>query len=214
MQFRTTPAVLNLIIINFLIWLASFAICKISISFFTDLFLCRSTLILDRAPACDFKFYQLFTSVFIHDGPYLPGGGWGHIFFNMLFLFFIGPPLEEVIGSKRFISLYLFAGIVGCIITALLDPLPNPSLGSSVATSGIFLVLAAYFPDMTFMLFPIPIPIKAKYFVLFYAAISFILIIPSLRGTIGSQSNISHFSHLAGMFAGWLYMQIEKKIIS
>ncbi|MCS6905071.1 MAG: rhomboid family intramembrane serine protease [Bacteroidia bacterium] len=210
MQLRITPAVLNLIIINFLIWLASFAICKISYHWFTDLFLCRSTLVLERPSACEFKLYQLLTSFFIHDGPFLPNGGFGHIFFNMLFLFFIGPPIEEVIGTKRFIFLYLFVGIVGCLITALLDPLPYPSIGSSVATSGIFLVLAAYYPDMTFILFPIPIPIKAKYFLLGYATLTFIFLLQSLSNPQVSQGSISHFSHLAGMFAGWLYMQVEK----
>jgi membrane associated rhomboid family serine protease len=52
----------------------------------------------------DFRPWQLITYMFMH-------GGFMHIFFNMFGLFMFGPILEYAIGPKRFLNLYLIAGI-------------------------------------------------------------------------------------------------------
>lgn len=51
-----------------------------------------------------FKIWQVITYMFMH-------GGIGHIFFNMFALFMFGPVLEQVMGSKRFLSFYLITGL-------------------------------------------------------------------------------------------------------
>ena len=48
--------------------------------------------------------FQFFTYMFSH-------GGFSHIFFNMLGLFFLGPLLEQFWGAKRFLTFYLATGI-------------------------------------------------------------------------------------------------------
>ncbi len=51
-----------------------------------------------------FRPWQLLTHMFMH-------GGWGHLFSNMLSLFFFGSALEQHWGGKRFVAFYLICGI-------------------------------------------------------------------------------------------------------
>ncbi len=55
--------------------------------------------------------YTLFTSMFIH-------GSFLHVIGNMLFLFFLGSPLEARIGKRRFAVVYFTAGIAGTLFAA------------------------------------------------------------------------------------------------
>ena len=54
--------------------------------------------------------WTIVTYMFLH-------GGLGHIFFNMLVLFFFGPRLEARMGGRRFLGLYLTSGIVGGLLS-------------------------------------------------------------------------------------------------
>lgn len=56
-----------------------------------------------------FQPYQLFTHFFTH-------ANFRHIFFNMLMLFFFGPLLEQVWGSKRFLNFYLITGVGASVL--------------------------------------------------------------------------------------------------
>ncbi len=61
-----------------------------------------------------FKPWQLITHFFMH-------GDLGHIFKNMLMLFFIGTFLESMWGAKKFLQYYLFCGLVGYIIYMIIQ---------------------------------------------------------------------------------------------
>lgn len=54
--------------------------------------------------SADFMAYQIFTYMFLH-------GGFMHIFFNMLILYFLGPLLENFWGANRFLKYYMITGI-------------------------------------------------------------------------------------------------------
>ena len=54
--------------------------------------------------------WTLVSYMFLH-------GGWGHLFLNMLMLFFFGPRLEERLGSRTFIWFYLACGVGGAILS-------------------------------------------------------------------------------------------------
>lgn len=72
-----------------------------------------------------------------------------HIFANMFSLFFIGNFLEKIIGRKRFISVYLIAGLIGGIFFVLSGLLFNtsiPGIGASGAIFGLLGVLAVLVP--------------------------------------------------------------------
>ena len=75
--------------------------------------------------------------------------------------------------------------------------LNNATIGASGAVYGILLAFAMYFPNMPLYLFFIPIPIKAKWMVLGYAAIELLLGLSNRAG-----DNVAHFAHLGGMLIG------------
>ena len=138
----------------------------------------------------NFKPVQLVTYMFTHLDT-------SHIFFNMLVLFFLGPMVESALGPKRFLILYLAAGIAGGVAQMFLSA-GAPSLGASGATMGVTLAFAGMFPNMRLMLLFPPIPMKAKYL----AAI--IVGIDLFSGISGASTGIGHFAHLAGAAMGFL----------
>jgi membrane associated rhomboid family serine protease len=206
MPFRITPIVLNLLILNGLVFIA-WQLLGDSSTFMPEYFLLwKSDLVISRGPIAElFQPVQIVTTFFSHKDFF-------HIFMNMYGLLFIGSALEMTIGPKRFLAEYLTYGIGAGIIIAFLDPSPIPVLGASTAISGLMVSYAMRFPDARMMIFPIPVPIKAIYLVGIVAAISGILIISEL--TTGDSSiggNISHFGHFAGMAVAFIYLQGWKK---
>ena len=96
--FRVLPPVVkNLLIINVLLYLATFTMNRFHIDL-TDY------LGLHFFLASDFKPYQLITYMFMH-------GNFEHLFFNMFALWMFGNTLENIWGSKRFLLFYMVCGI-------------------------------------------------------------------------------------------------------
>ena len=75
------------------------------------------------------------------------------------------------------------------------------TVGASGAVFGLLLGFGMLYPDMPLMLIFFPVPIKAKYFVMGYAAIEL------FSGISGFQGNIAHFAHLGGMLFGYLLIR-------
>jgi membrane associated rhomboid family serine protease len=74
-------------------------------------------------------------------------------------------------------------------------------LGASGAVAGVMMATALFFPNSEIIIFPLPIPVKMKYFVLFYAAYEIISgINPAAKG------NIAHFAHLGGMLFAFILL--------
>ncbi len=148
------------------------------------------------------QIYTLFTSMFIH-------GGFAHIFGNMLVLFFIGNALEDRIGSKKFIIIYLLSGLVGALAHSLteLDSV-IPLLGASGAIFGIMGALAFAYPRDEIVM-PIPLGIimvlrriKVIYAVLLFAALETFIVF------IGVNDQTAHFAHLGGLIGGFILAAI------
>ncbi|MEV5237660.1 rhomboid family intramembrane serine protease [Streptomyces cinnamoneus] len=76
------------------------------------------------------QWYRLLTAVFLHQQAM-------HIAFNMISLWFLGPPLEAALGRARYLALYLLSGLGGSALTYLLDAPNQPSLGASGAIFGL-----------------------------------------------------------------------------
>ena len=183
---RLTPVVKNLIILNVGIFILQGLIPQ-EIE--------RSLMLYDFRYE-DFRPFQLFTHIFLH-------GGLMHLFFNMLWLFFMGPIIEQYIGEKKFIILYLVSGIGAGILQNLSYMYDSPefatyipSLGASGAVAGIMIATALKMPNMEIVIFPLPMPVKMKYFVMFYAVKEL------LSGLNGANTGVAHFAHLGGMVFG------------
>lgn len=146
--------------------------------------------------------WTLITYQFLHDR-----SGLGHIFFNMLGLFFFGPRLEVRLGSKHFLAMYLISGLVGALVHIIYTLLPvsagglmTPMVGASAAVYGVLLGYARFWPrDKILLWFVVPIEIRT-------AVIGLTLI--SLWSGLGSVGgNVAHFAHLGGFLGGWLYLK-------
>jgi membrane associated rhomboid family serine protease len=139
-----------------------------------------------------FEPWQVVSYGFLH-------GGFNHIFFNMFALWMFGLPIERVWGSKRF-SLFYLACIIGAAITQLIVQQLSgefyPTIGASGAVFGLLLAYGVMFPDSRVFLIFLPVPIKAKYFVLIYGAAELVF------GITNAMPQIAHYAHLGGLFFG------------
>ena len=79
------------------------------------------------------------------------------------------------------------------------------TVGASGAVYGILLAFGMLFPNSQMYVFPIPFPIKAKFFVIGYAVIELVL------GMSRTADGVAHFAHLGGMIFGFLLIMYWKK---
>jgi len=171
-------------------------------------FLFQATLFTSPAFMRTFGFVPLFalqhpwtflTYMFLH-------GGALHLAFNLLALFMFGGPVEDRLGSRAFILFYLVCGMGGAALSFLLMqlvPIRVPIVGASGAIYGLMVAFAWYWPDAPIYMFPLPVPIAAKWLVTFAVAISLVLALPPFYGSNG----VAYLAHLGGMAAGFLYLK-------
>ena len=139
--------------------------------------------------------WTLVTYAFFHAGVM-------HLLWNMLTLFFFGPPLEDRWGGRGFIKFYLVAAAGGALFSVLfafLDP-NSWIVGASGATLGLMMAFALIWPDMEVHILGI-FPVKMKWLV---AALVFINLAMALEGS-GGQTAV--LAHLGGMAAAVLYLK-------
>ena len=136
--------------------------------------------------------YQLVSYGFLH-------GSFNHLFFNMFAVWMFGTPLERSWGSRRFATYYLVC-VVGAAIIQLLVQLFEggvyPTIGASGGVFGLLLAYGVMWPENRIFLIFLPVPIKAKWFVLIYGGIELML------GFTRAMPGIAHFAHLGGMIFG------------
>jgi membrane associated rhomboid family serine protease len=89
---------------------------------------------------------------------------------------------------------------------ALNSAINTPVVGASGAVFGLLLAFGMLFPNVELMLLFPPIPIKAKWFVLIYGAIEFVL---AMRHS--ANDNVAHYAHLGGMIFGYLLLKFWQK---
>ena len=143
--------------------------------------------------------WGIVTYMFVH-------GGFLHLFFNMLILFFFGPPLEGMWGGREFLKFYLVAGLGGAVFSYIFA-FDNAVVGASAAIYGVMLAFAMNWPEMPIHIWGI-LPVKAKWLVGFLAAVSIL----SLVG--GREDGVAHFAHLGGFAFGYGYLKIDDQLTS
>ena len=216
-MFRIPTITKNLLIINVLMFLALIVFERMGVNL-------NYTLGLHFFLAPDFHLYQLFTYMFMH-------GGFTHILFNMFTLWMFGGVVEQVWGPKKFLFYYMACGVGAGVIQMLAQfgefymlasgqipgfnlgmamevaqanaPLLNlwTTVGASGAIYGVLLAFGMLFPEQRMFIFPLPVPIKAKWMVCIWIAIELL----SALGTSGSQ--VAHFAHLGGMLFGYIMIR-------
>ena len=214
-MFRQIPPITkNLLIINVLAYLAA-VVMKGSGIDFNEIFGLHFFM------ADNFHLYQLVTYMFMH-------GGVTHLFFNMFALWMFGCVIEQTWGSKRFLWYILACGVgaglfqeaaqfvqyaveglaafnmvnVGGMIIPTSEYLNMwVTVGFSGAVYGILLGFGMTYPEERIFIFPLPVPIKGKWFVMLYAAIELFSALST------SSDGVAHIAHLGGMAVGYIIIR-------
>ncbi|HSB53426.1 MAG TPA: rhomboid family intramembrane serine protease [Gemmatimonadales bacterium] len=141
--------------------------------------------------------WGVFTYLFVHSGII-------HLATNMLALYLFGTAVENRMGSRAFLLYYLYCGIGAALFSLFLTLFMQqaPFVGASGAVLGVAVAFAMYWPDAEIIVFPIPVPIKARWLVIILAAIDVIMAKWFPGGT-------AHEAHIGGMLAGWLFFKAQ-----
>jgi membrane associated rhomboid family serine protease len=184
--FSVTPWVKRLLIANTAVFLVAFIAARFGYGpWILDRFALEPREILVEP-------WTILTYAFLHLGI-------GHVFFNMLSLFFFGPMLEERWGSRAFLRFYLVAA-AGSALFAALEALYDPGvvvLGASGAVYGLMMAFAMAWPTMPIHVWGI-FPIQARWLVAIMAVLSVLLM---------GGGGVSHLAHLGGFATAFLYLR-------
>ena len=142
--------------------------------------------------------WRLVTYMFTHSllNPF-------HFIFNMLWLWWMGRPVEETIGAHSFLSIYFGAGLVGALVDVVVSlvGVANPVIGASGAVYGVMVAFAMLYPRTPIMLLLLP-PLEARYVVTGIIALDVLL--------LNSGGNVARFVHLGGALGGYGLMKYRQ----
>jgi membrane associated rhomboid family serine protease len=141
------------------------------------------------------------TYLFVHAGVL-------HLTANMLALYVFGTPVESRLGSPTFLAYYLFCGIGAALVSLGMNALHlfgGAVIGASGAVLGVAVAFAMLWPEAEILVFPIPVPIRARTLVIFYAILSLTM------SVLGSQDGVAHPAHLGGLLFGWLWFKLRDR---
>jgi membrane associated rhomboid family serine protease len=144
--------------------------------------------------------WQVVTYGFLHLGVM-------HLAGNLIGVWFVGSLVEGMFGTRRFVRYYficLLGAAAGCILLSYSGAAPAGAnqlvAGANGANYGLLLAVGMLMGDTEFMMFPLPIQIKAKYLVGIVLAIA---VLVSLSG----PGAIINAGLLGGLFAGFIYIK-------
>lgn len=145
-----------------------------------------------------YKPWTLLTSMFLHVSLW-------HLAMNMLFLYWFGRIVGDLIGDKHILPIYLYGGLVGSIAyiasyyvlgSAVIGSM---ALGASAATMALVMVAGIIAPDYILRLILIG-EVRLKYVVL-------VIILIDLFAVSGGNNTGGHIAHLGGVLMGYLYIR-------
>jgi membrane associated rhomboid family serine protease len=142
------------------------------------------------------RYYTLVSSGLVH-------GSFTHLLFNMLTFYFFGPPLERVVGTARFVLLYL-VGLILSEARTYIQHRNDPryaALGASGAVSAVLFASIVFFPRQSIFILPFPVPIPAPVFAIGYLVYSWYL-------SRHARDSVNHTAHIDGALTGLLFVAI------
>ena len=141
----------------------------------------------------NFQLWRIGTYMFLH-------AGIGHLFFNMLILYFFGNTLERRWGTRSFVKYYFVCGL-GAALFCFVPGLANYSAytyGASGAIYGVMLAYAILFPYQKIYVL-LTFPVEIRYVVFFLAFLSIV--------SLGASDGVSHLAHLGGLVTGYVVLR-------
>ncbi|MDD5200838.1 MAG: rhomboid family intramembrane serine protease [Terrimicrobiaceae bacterium] len=141
------------------------------------------------------EFWQLVTYQFLHANEL-------HILMNMVGLWFAGRELERVVGTGRFLALYLGGGVVAGLTQVIFSASAAPLIGASGSVCAVLLALTTLFPHLpitALIFFVLPVRMRAR--TLGYGLVG----VSILFWWSGLQPEVGHLAHLGGFATGWVF---------
>ncbi|MGD0411843.1 MAG: rhomboid family intramembrane serine protease [Verrucomicrobiota bacterium] len=146
------------------------------------------------------RYYQLITFQFMHVG-------FWHIVGNMFGLYFFGRAMEEALGGKGMLWLYLLSGTVGGLVQVALGLAFDSFANATVlgASAGVFGLIAAFatsepnYPITLLVFFVLPVTLLAKWLLLAEAVVAV--------GGLFMAGGTAHGAHLGGMLTGIAFIK-------
>lgn len=142
--------------------------------------------------------WTFVTYMFVH-------GGLLHLLANMLMLYVFGTGVESRMGSRNFIAYYMFCGVGAAVFSLLLASIMpiGAFVGASGAVLGVAVAFAKFWPDAELIVFPIPVPIKARTLVIG------LVILDVVASQLWPNDGIAHIAHLGGALFGYLFFRVQ-----
>jgi membrane associated rhomboid family serine protease len=126
-----------------------------------------------------------------------------NLLLSMLAVYFIGSAVQDRIGSRAFVEMYLIsvvgAGILGYVLS-FTGFAQGAAMGSGPAANAILMVFFLLFRDTPIFVFPVPIPIPTKYVVIFTGAIEGVYFLLS--------HSLFNAMLLLGLLVGFLWFRL------
>lgn len=146
-------------------------------------------------------FLPFFTMMFLH-------GGWLHLILNMWTLWLFGRPVEDQLGSFRYLVFYCVCGVVAGLVHCTFNPAsPMPVLGASGAIAGVLGCYVRFFP-LSRLIVVVPILFLPLFFevpAILFVGIWFLLQL--MQGTAelftpATGADIAWWAHVGGFISG------------
>ena len=143
---------------------------------------------------------NLITCMFFH-------GDWGHIIFNMLYLWVFADNIEQTIGNFTFVLYYLSGGVISALIHLYVES--DSSLGLIGASGAISAVMGTYFilfpsSRIRTLFFVIPFKVPAVIFLGLWIYMQLNSGLDALNVSEGPGSNVAWWAHIGGFIYGVL----------
>ena len=143
--------------------------------------------------------WQPVTYQFVHAGLF-------HLVVNMIGLWFAGNILERILGVRRFVQLFIVAGIAGGFLQMIYDS-NTVLVGASGSVCGLIAAFSTLYPRMpitVLLFFVIPVRMQAMWLGISVVILSALLLISGLFGNIGN------LAHIGGAVAGFAWVRFSR----
>jgi membrane associated rhomboid family serine protease len=165
-----------------------------------------NVVVIPQAPVPIPIWLTLITAMFLHESPL-------HLVGNMLYLWIFGDNVEEVLGTIRYVLVYLCCGLVGSLAQIVVSPSSLiPTLGASGAIAGIMGAYLVWFPYHRVRVFVIRRVVEVPALLVIGSWIVIqvangVLSISHLRDAGG----VAYLAHIGGAFAGVTVAYVYRK---
>jgi membrane associated rhomboid family serine protease len=150
-----------------------------------------------HAPAPVPVLFTLLTSLFLHGSPL-------HLAGNMLFLWIFGDNVEEVLGTLRYLLVYVACGVIGTLVQVAADPDSMiPTLGASGAIAGVMGAYLIWFPhnQVRVLIFRFITVMPAVLVIGLWIVLQLWLGFGSI-GRLGEGGGVAYLAHVGGAATG------------